>query len=102
MENKFIPKPNTGSLFKMEKKSEESPNMRGDIFVEVGLLKLLMEKHTNSDGLVQIALGGWTTVSKKTGNKYIALRVSEPYIPKPKPAPKPVEDYSQDDEDVPF
>lgn len=102
MENKFTPKPNTGNLFKVDKKSEDSPNLRGDLFVEVGLLKLLIDKHTNADGLVQIAVGGWTNVSKRTGNKYIGLRVSEPYIAKPKPEPKPVEDYSQDDEDVPF
>lgn len=101
----YIPQPNRGFLFPFDKKSEQAPDYSGSVYVEKGLLKLLVENHTTPDGLVQIAISCWNSSSKNTGKPYLSLRAGEPFIPKPKFEPKKVEDISQapeDDEDVPF
>jgi hypothetical protein len=96
----FVPKANTGTLWPNDKKSDTHPDVRGDLFIERGLLKLLVEKHSTPEGFVKVAVAGW---NKTIANKEcISLVASEPYIPKPKPQEKPVEDISQDDEDIPF
>lgn len=97
----YTPRPNTGNLFIAKKTVESSPDFTGTLFVERGLLKSLMEKHSTPDGLVQISIACWNAKSKNTGQSYLSLRASEPLAPKP----KKVEDVSQepaDDEDVPF
>ena len=38
----FVPRPNTGTLWPNEKRSDNHPDVRGDIFVEISLLKKLM------------------------------------------------------------
>lgn len=97
----YIPKPNTGNLFSAKKTVESSPDFTGGVYIERGLLKILMEKHSTPEGLVHVSVACWNAKSQKTGQGYLSLRVSEPFIPKP----KKVEDISQepeDDEDVPF
>lgn len=99
----YVPNPNTGNLFVAKKTVETSPDFTGSLYVERGLLKALMDKHTTPEGLVHISVACWNAKSKKTGQSYLSLRVSEPFAPKP--FQKKVEDISQepeDDEDVPF
>ena len=97
----YTPKPNTGTLWPNDKKSESHPDVRGDLFLERGLLKLLVEKHSTPEGLVKVSVAGWNKTL--AGKECLSLVASEPYVAKPKPQPKPAEDYSQEpDEDVPF
>jgi len=95
----YVPKPNTGTLWPNQyKKADNHPNIRGDLLIERGLLKLLMEKHTTPEGMVKVAIAGWHGNTK--GQETVYLVASEPYVPKPKaaePAPQP-----EDDQDVPF
>lgn len=97
----FEPKPNNGSLFRNTfKKQDNQPDYRGDLFLEKGLLDLLVRDHTTPSGLVRISVSGWKAQTKE-GQTYLSLKGSEPYVPKAPAAPKD-EDISQDDEDVPF
>lgn len=95
----YTPKPNTGTLWPADKKAENYPDFRGDLFIERGLLKLLVEKHSTDEGLVKVSVAGWKATL--AGKECISLKASEPYVAKP--APPKVEDVSQEpDEDVPF
>ena len=99
----FEPKPNNGSLFRNNYKERDThPDYRGDVYLEKGLLDLLVREHTSTAGLVRVSISGWKSQTKD-GQTYLSLKASEPYVPKgaAKSAPKD-EDISQDDEDVPF
>lgn len=98
----YVPKPNTGTLWPADKKADNYPDFRGDLFIERGLLKLLVESHSTTEGLVKVAVAGWNTTL--AGKGCISLKASEPYVAKAPPPPKP-EDVSQvpeEDEDIPF
>jgi hypothetical protein len=87
----FVPRPNTGTLWPNEKRSDNHPDVRGDIFVEISLLKKLMAQ---ADGdQVKLSVSGWR--KEIAGKKALSLSVSEPYV---KSAPK----AQAEDEDVPF
>lgn len=78
----FEPKPNTGTFWTNDRKTAANqPDWKGDIFVDVGLLKDLMAKAENN--MVKIAIAGW---GKQIANKNaISMSVSAPYV-------KPAED----------
>lgn len=100
----FEPKPNTGAFFKNGfKERDNHPDYKGDVYLEKGLLDLLVREHTNNAGLVRISLSGWKAQTKE-GQTYLSIKASEPYVPAgaKKPAARQDEDISQDDEDVPF
>jgi uncharacterized protein (DUF736 family) len=73
----FEQKPNSGAMFpNKDKKTENHPDMRGDIHLDKTFLISLMDKSKNS--LVKIAVSGWKKESSK-GLKYLSLAASEPY-----------------------
>jgi len=90
----YKPNPNTGTLTKNTKKTEDKhPDVRGEIFVSRQLLDLLMNEPGD---LVEIKLAAWTKVSK-AGNKYLSLQASAPYKKE-----QPKESSDAQDEDIPF
>ena len=91
---KFQPKPNTGSLFKINvKSSENSPDMKGDVFIDTKTLDI------DSDGMAVVKLSGWKSVSKTSGKSYLSLKVDQ-WIPK---APPKVQfKQEEQDDDIPF
>lgn len=93
----FTPKPNTGYLWKNDKKTEHNhPDLRGDSLLDRELLKKLL---STGDGPVKISVSAWKGKAKD-GNTYVYLSFSEPFVPKKPAAPKV--DAPEDDEDVPF
>lgn len=87
----FVPRPNTGTLWPNEKRSDNHPDVRGDIFVEISLLKKLISQ---ADGeQVKLSVSGWR--KEIAGKKALSLSISEPYV---KAAPK----AQKDEEDLPF
>lgn len=91
----FIPKPNTGTLWPNDRKSSANhPDVRGDLYLDKGLLQGLLRK--TDDDLIKISISGWNkTIASKD---CISIAASEPYVKKEESSyKKPV-----DDEDVPF
>jgi hypothetical protein len=97
----FVPKPNTGSLWKNDKKTDDKhPDMRGDAVIDKRLLLDLISK---GEDPVKIAVAAWNRTTN-TGRDYTFITFSEPFIPQKKaePAPKQQALDQEDDEDVPF
>jgi len=95
VEQKFVPRPNTGSLFKINvKTSEFSPDMKGDIIIDTKTLSV------DSDGIAVVKLSGWKSVSKTTGISYLSLKVDQ-WVPPAVPKFQPKQE-EQDDDDIPF
>jgi hypothetical protein len=91
---KFQPKPNTGSLFKINVKSNEnSPDMKGDIFIDTKTLDI------DSNGMAVVKLSGWKSVSKTSGKSYLSLKVDQ-WVPTEMPKAKPKQE--EQDDDIPF
>jgi len=92
----FVPKPNTGTLWPNERKTAEThPDMRGDIFISVSLLRSLMAK---GEDPVKISIAGWEKTIN--GKDCLSIAASETYV-------KPVDNVTKasaagPDEDVPF
>jgi hypothetical protein len=94
VEQKFVPKPNTGSLFKINVKSNEnSPDMKGDIFIDTKTLDI------DSDGMAVVKLSGWKSVSKTSGKSYLSLKVDQ-WVPTSVPKFQPKQE--EQDDDIPF
>ena len=92
----YIPKPNTGTLWPNEyKKSDNHPDLKGDILIEKSLLQALISK---SEDPVKISIAGWKKNIKGMDCLYVIVsepfKASEPYV-KPQAPSVP-------DEDVPF
>lgn len=78
---KFVQKPNTGTLFKNDKGSEKAPGYKGTINVEGK----------------EYEIAAWVKESK-TGSKFFSLKIQEPYK-----ADKQVEEKPTDfDDSIPF
>jgi hypothetical protein len=92
---KFVPKPNTGSMFKVNVKTTEgSPDMRGDLFIDTKTLEI------GEDGMALVKISGWKSTSKASGKSYLSLKVDQ-WKPKEtfaKPQPK----QEEQDDDIPF
>jgi hypothetical protein len=89
----FKPKPNSGVLWPNDRKTGDNhPDVRGDLFVSVALLKELSPKA--EDGLIKLAVSGWK--KELGGKRALSLSASAPYV---KPASTASIDY---DEDTPF
>lgn len=88
----YVPKPDTGTIWPNDrKKSDNHPDMRGDIFISRDLLRTLATK--NQDPLIKISVAAWKKVLG--GKNCLSVSLSEPYE-------KPVERSSRDDSDIPF
>jgi hypothetical protein len=74
-------KPQTGSLFPNQKKSDNHPDMKGDVYLDKTFLIDMMDK--SKGNLVKISLAAWKKESAK-GLKYLSMTLSEPYE-KPNP-----------------
>lgn len=86
----YIPKPNTGTLWPNEyKKSDNHPDLKGDILIEKSLLQALISK---GEDPVKISIAGWN--KEINGKECVSMKASEPYV-KPQAPSAP-------DEDVPF
>lgn len=73
----FEQKPNTGAMFRnTQKKSDNHPDMRGDVYLDRTFLLNLM--HKNSNPLIKVSISGWSKESA-AGKKYLSLSVSEPW-----------------------
>jgi hypothetical protein len=104
----FIPRPNTGSLWSNDRKTEDKhPDWKGDLFVDPGLLSELSKSPEH--GLVKIAISGWQR--DLNGRVLVSLNASAPYVSpqgayqRQQQAPvvrKPPVQTSAEDEDVPF
>tara|TARA_R110000822_G_scaffold271565_1_gene394243 strand:+ start:210 stop:467 length:258 start_codon:yes stop_codon:yes gene_type:complete len=72
----YEPKANSGTLWPNDrKKSENHPDVRGDIYLDRDLLKALMMKHP--EGLVKVSIAGWK--KEFNGKKALSISASEPY-----------------------
>jgi hypothetical protein len=72
----YEPKANSGTLWPNDrKKSDNHPDVRGDIHLDRDLLKALMMKHP--EGLVKVAIAGWK--KEFNGKKVLSISASEPY-----------------------
>jgi len=98
----FIPKPNTGSLWQNDKKTDDKhPDMRGEAVISKQLMVDLISK---GDDPVKFAVAAWnrTTIN---GRDYVSITFSEPFIPQKKadlePTPKQ-QAMPEDDDDIPF
>lgn len=93
----YTPKPNTGILWPNDyKTADNQPDKRGDLFLDRGLLKRLM--NDSDTDLIKITVSGWSKALN--GKDCISLQATEPYVkPSPKVAPKVVD---EDDSDLPF
>ena len=70
-------KPNSGALFaNTNKKAENHPDIRGDIYVSRELIAEIAKK--NPSPLIKLSLSAWKRESQ-AGNKYMSVSVSEPY-----------------------
>jgi hypothetical protein len=94
--DKFVPKPNTGSMFKVSVKTTEgSPDMRGDILIDTRGLDI------GEDGMALVKISGWKSTSKTSGKSYLSLKVDQ-WKPKDKPFAKPQPKREELDDDIPF
>lgn len=93
MEDKYVPKPNTGSLFKSSiKTSEFSPDLRGDLVIDTRNLNIV-------DGIATVKISGWKSTSKTTGKNYISLKIDQWVAPaEPKAFAKPQPKKEMDDD----
>jgi len=74
----FEQKPNSGALFtNAQKKTDNHPDMRGDVFLDKTFLIEQMDK--NKGSLVKISISAWKKESS-AGKKYLSLSASEPYV----------------------
>lgn len=101
----FIPKPNTGSLWQNDKKTDEKhPDMRGEAVLDKRLLLDLISK---GEDPIKISVAAWnrTTIN---GRDYVSLTFSEPFVPQKKveqaaPESTPKQQVEiEDDDDIPF
>ena len=70
-------KPNTGTLFPNEKRTDTHPDMKGGLTLDVKFIQGLIDR---SDGnTFQITVAAWKKVSAK-GLKFLSLSASEPYV----------------------
>ena len=73
----FEQKPNSGAMFRnTQKKSENHPDMRGDVYLDKTFLINMMDK--SKGPLVKVSISGWSKESA-AGKKYLSLSASEPY-----------------------
>jgi uncharacterized protein (DUF736 family) len=73
----FEQKPNTGAMFRnTQKKSDNHPDMRGDVYLDKTFLINMMDK--SKGPLVKVSLSGWSKESS-AGKKYLSLSASEPW-----------------------
>ena len=79
----FEPKPNKGALWPNDFKTTEAhPSMKGDLFMDRGLLRDLMIK--NPTGLIKISISAWD--GEWQGKKTLNLIAQEPWSGEKKPA----------------
>ena len=94
----YIPKANNGTLWPNEyKKAENHPDVRGDLYLDLNLLKSEWAKADNN--MLKITISGWS--KEIAGKQVLSISAAAPYV-KPAeapPAPPATETY---DEDVPF
>ena len=77
-EKPFDPKPNTGGLFANTfKKTDDQPDMRGDLVIDKTFLINMMDKSKGAN--CKISVAAWKKESS-SGKKYLSLSVSEPYV----------------------
>ena len=92
----FEPKPNSGVLWPNEKRSSDNqPTMRGDIYLDLSLLKAEWAKAQN--GLLKITIAGWN--KELAGKSVITMAASAPYVKPVETTPPPSNDF---DQDIPF
>jgi uncharacterized protein YxeA len=77
-------RPNTGALFKREKRSEKAPDYSGPFYGPNG---------------EELEVSAWLKKSKK-GETYMSLQVKEKFVPQQRAETKPQPD--EFDEDLPF
>jgi hypothetical protein len=93
----FTPRPNTGTLWPNDRKSADNhPDVRGDLFLDRGLLQGLIRK--TDDDLIKISVSGWNKTI--VGKQCINIAASEPYV-KREEKEEPAKKFDED-EDVPF
>ena len=84
--------PNSGILFQNDRKvHDRSPDLQGEVFVEIDVLKQAIADAEG--GLGKLRLAGW----RKQGSRgpFVSLSVSKPFT-------KLTNQAMADDEDVPF
>lgn len=96
----YKPKANNGTLWPNEyKKADNHPDLRGDIYIDLQLLKDEWPKAT--DGMLKIAISGW----KKTiaGKDCVSISSAAPYVkPAETEAPPPSAPPADFEDDIPF
>jgi len=93
----FVPKVNTGSLWKNDKKTEDKhPDYRGDAVLDKAMLQELIAK---GEDPVTISVSLWKNKTK-AGQPYLGVSFQKPFVSDKKPVQKQIED--EDDDDIPF
>jgi hypothetical protein len=95
---------NTGALFTNSyKKSDKQPDFKGNITLERSLIKQLLSD--SDDENIKINLSGWNRQGRNgdfVSLAYDAYKKPEESAPAKYAAPKPKQQESFDDSDVPF
>jgi hypothetical protein len=96
----YKPKANNGTLWPNEyKKAENHPDLRGDIYIDLQLLKDEWPKAV--DGMLKISISGWKKVI--AGKDCVSISSAAPYVKPAESAPAPAPAAPADfDEDIPF
>jgi hypothetical protein len=72
----FVPKPNTGTLWPNDKKTDTHPDVRGDLNLDRSFLKDMLAK--TDDDLIKVSIAGWK--KEINGKKTLSISASEPYV----------------------
>lgn len=95
----YKPKANNGTLWPNEyKKAENHPDLRGDIYIDLQLLKDEWPKAT--DGMLKISISGWKKII--AGKECVSISSAAPYVKPVEAAPAAPAAPADFDDDVPF
>lgn len=79
--------PNSGALWKRQKRNDKAPDMQGDILITKELIDSLPR---DEDGDFRVEVSAWIRQTPK--GEFLSLRVSKPWNPDAKPVKKETED----------
>jgi hypothetical protein len=93
----YVPKPNSGTLWPNEyKKNENHPDVRGDLYLDLSMLKTEWAKAENN--MLKVSISGWS--KEIAGKQVLSISAAAPYVKPAESAPPAAP--SNFDEDAPF
>jgi len=93
----YVPKPNSGTLWPNEyKKTENHPDVRGDLYLDLSMLKTEWANAENN--MLKVSISGWS--KEIAGKQVLSISAAAPYVKPAESAPPAAP--SNFDEDAPF